>query len=129
MVQSYAPADLGFDATTRIDYVALTNLITFSIVLPDILINQVLRPGDRITITGTGQILEIVRTVSAVTAIARVIAGATANVDVGATVGFTIQQLAHSTKNDIVPKNETELIWQPPLGFFDIEHGIPPGGK
>jgi len=43
--------------------------------------------------------------------------------------GWRIQKIRNAVDNYAVGKETFELIWQPPLGFFDVEHAIPPGGK
>jgi len=42
---------------------------------------------------------------------------------------WRFQKLAHSPSNQACGKNEFEIIWRPPLGFFEVGHAIPPGGQ
>lgn len=51
-----------------------------------------------------------------------------ANNDLGVN-RWRIQKLARSLSNDTVGKNQFELVWRPPLGFFELPHAIPPGGQ
>ena len=43
--------------------------------------------------------------------------------------GWRFQKLRQVHTNQALGKNEFEVIWRPPLGFFDVEHAIPPGGQ
>jgi len=43
--------------------------------------------------------------------------------------GWTIQKLHQAVANRASGKNQFELIWRPPLGFFEVQHAIPPGGS
>ena len=43
--------------------------------------------------------------------------------------GWHFQKLSHASTNDASGANEFEIVWRPPLGFFDVEHAIPPGGQ
>ena len=40
-----------------------------------------------------------------------------------------VQKLSSVATNTALGKNEFEIVWRPPLGFFEIEHAIPPGGQ
>ena len=43
--------------------------------------------------------------------------------------GWHIQKIMHSGNNEARGHSDFEIVWRPPLGFFDIEHAIPPGGE
>jgi len=43
--------------------------------------------------------------------------------------GWRIQKLRQAATNQALGKNQFEIVWRPPLGFFDVEHAIPPGGQ
>ena len=42
---------------------------------------------------------------------------------------WSVQKLQHALDNQARGKNQFEIVWRPPLGFFDVEHAIPPGGQ
>ena len=43
--------------------------------------------------------------------------------------GWTIQKRQASPGNTALGKNQFEIVWRPPLGFFEVDHAIPPGGQ
>ena len=43
--------------------------------------------------------------------------------------GWFIQKLSSAVNNAARGQSTFEIIWRPPLGFFDVEHAIPPGGE
>lgn len=43
--------------------------------------------------------------------------------------GWSFQKLRQATSNQALGKNSFEVIWRPPLGLFDLDHAIPPGGE
>ena len=43
--------------------------------------------------------------------------------------GWHFQKIAQTTTNQALGKNQFEVIWRPPLAFFDVDHAIPPGGE
>jgi hypothetical protein len=116
----------------QVQYAANTNLLTFVVnggADIDLSRRQVLRSGDLILL-GPVQ-LEVVNAISPLIALVRPVGGA-GNADVGldtlAHNHFSVKPIAHSSNNAIIPKNSFEIIWQPPLGFFELTHAIPPGG-
>lgn len=90
-----------------------------------------LRPGDMIVLGGDYEQLEIVRVLTATTAIilnkSSIYNTAVADNNVN-NEHFGVRKLSGATRNDVAHKNSFELIWQPPLGFFDLPHAIPPNG-
>ena len=42
--------------------------------------------------------------------------------------GWEFQKLSSAVNNEARGQSTFEIIWRPPLGFFDVEHAIPPGG-
>jgi hypothetical protein len=46
-----------------------------------------------------------------------------------ASTGWFVRKLNFARRNDAIGKNSFEIIWQPPMGFFDLSHAIPPGGS
>lgn len=122
--------------THQVAYTTEDHLLTFTVnggPPLDIAHQQVLRAGDLVSLGDDGMKLEIVQVLNALHAIARVVAGAHGDVDVENDTldanQFSVQQIAHSTNNGVIPKNSFEIIWQPPLGFFEVTHAIPPGGN
>lgn len=87
---------------------------------------QKLRPGDTILLV-TGEIFVISRALTALTAAVHFVN--TANTAAPGAADFNVFKVSTATQNDAVGKNIQELIWQPPLGFFDVSHAIPPGGN
>jgi hypothetical protein len=132
--QSYDGDTLGMDtANNQVAYTADDRLLTFTVNgggLIDIASDQVLRAGDLVSL-GTSQ-FEVVRVLDGLHALVRCVSGPGGNVDVNnATLTanqFSVQPIAHSSNNAVLPKNSFEIIWQPPLGFFEITNAIPPGG-
>lgn len=93
-----------------------------------------LRSGDRVImldgeeeITAASPVFEVIAVVSALVMNVKII-NHDASADIAAEAGFEIAKLKNTSHNDAVGKNSGELIWQPPLGFFDKQHAIPPGG-
>ena len=43
--------------------------------------------------------------------------------------GWFVQKLSSANNNTARGQSDFEIIWRPPLGFFDVEHAIPPGGE
>lgn len=98
---------------------------------------MMLRPGDRLA--HGALILEVVQVIDATHVLAKCVE-ATAlqgnvnvdqkenEVDVGIN-GWTIQKLSSASNNQARGQSTFEIIWRPPLGFFDIEHAVPPGGR
>ena len=41
---------------------------------------------------------------------------------------WQVQKLSTAANNQARGQSSFEIVWRPPLGFFDIEHAIPPGG-
>ena len=127
---------LGFHPVLhKVAFAAATQILTFSTAdgggdAPplDIQTNQVLRSGDLITLRG--KTLEVVDVLTNLTALVRVVRGSNENVnsDTLQANEFRVQPIALSPSNDVSPKNTVEVVWQPPLGFFDIDHAVPPGG-
>lgn len=117
--------EAGFGAGTTITMIGGENLITFS--TDDIAFGKMaLRPGDVIRAVAGGDGYRVQRIVSATTCTVEPLHDADDNGFAGDE--FTIQKLANATRNDATGKNSFEIIWQPPLGFFDLAHAIPPGG-
>jgi len=95
-----------------------------------------LRPGDRVIQDQAA--LEILEVLSAHRAMATYVKAAPhlgrRSINDGAdpaggTTGWRFQKLCHAQNNEACGKNEFEVLWRPPLGFFDTEHAIPPGGQ
>jgi hypothetical protein len=120
----------GLDAAHyQVAYVTDTHLVTFTVNGGgpiDIAHNQV-RAGDLVSL-GPAK-FEVVEVMDGFHAIVRAVAGAGGNVDVtNATLTankFSVQSIAQSSNNILIPKNSFEIIWRPPLGFFEVMHGIP----
>ena len=47
----------------------------------------------------------------------------------GGIPGWSFQRLRQAYDNQAKNTHQFEIIWRPPLGFFDLEHAIPPGGR
>jgi len=47
----------------------------------------------------------------------------------GGVPGWSVQKLHQALSNQASNKTHFEIMWRPPLGFFDTEHAIPPGGQ
>jgi len=95
-----------------------------------------LRPGDRVI--HQQAVLEILEVLSARTALATYVKAAPnlgrRSINDGADPAggvndWHFQKISQTQNNQACGKNEFEIIWRPPLGFFDIEHAIPPGGQ
>ena len=129
----------GFDQDHLISYNGTTHILTFDengeskIDLEHG--SMALRPGDRF---GRGRFLvEIDHVVDRTHAYAHYVQtnavgrghiGEAGNPDDGLN-GWYVQELHLATNNDSPTSNEFEILWQPPLGFFNVQHGIPPGGQ
>ena len=126
----------GLDAAqNEIEYDAQTQLLTFTVNNGGAINsrhNQVVRPGDLISMLEHK--FEIVHVVDETNAMVRKVSGPEGNVSVSQDTleanQFQIQQIAHSSSNGIIPKNEFELVWQPPwdslnwrMGFLLAENG------
>ena len=93
------------------------------------------RPGDRF-ILGRN-VLEVKNVVDATHAMVDVVATGVAgrgSLDDGGNPpggvhGWSVQKLHHARDNQARGKNQFEIVWRPPLGFFNVEHAIPPGGQ
>lgn len=94
----------------------------------NILIGEMaLRPGDLIIpADGGAPELRILQTKTATTAVVENLSGLKLAAIINSE--FTVQKLNDATRNDVTGANSFELIWQPPLGFFDFEYAIPPNG-
>jgi len=95
-----------------------------------------LRPGDRVI--HERAILEIEEVVSAHAAMAKYIYAAPelgrrsindGGDPAGSVPGWNFQKLCQASTNQACGKNEFEILWRPPLGFFQVDHAIPPGGQ
>lgn len=112
-------------AGTSITYIG--GVLTFTGGTPDILNGPgKLREGDLLTGAGNAIYL-IVRVITATTARVQVQNDVT-TITPGAEA-FTVLKIENASRNDVQGKNSFELVWQPPLGFFDVPHAIPPGGS
>jgi len=132
--EAYDGDVFGMDAAlNQVAYTANDHLLTFTVNgggALDIAYNQVLRAGDLVSLGATQ--LEVVHVVDGLQAIVHCVGGHAGNVDVANGTlthnQFSVQPIARSSHNAVIPKNAFELIWQPPLGFFEVSHAIPPGG-
>jgi len=132
---SLTQVEAGFDILNSMEYEADTNLVLFNqnAAVPVVNIQfgpEALRPGDLIApaLVAAGPTLQIVTIVSPILAIAKPVGGTAGNTDILDAVAFTVKKIADSQKNDTPHKNSFECVWQPPLGLFDKQHAIPPGG-
>ena len=127
------PESFGFQSTVhKVKYTAATQSLTFSSAggAPlDVRHNQVLRYGDLISLQG--KTFEVLHVEDGTHVLVRLVSGNQEDVgeDTLARHGLSIHPISLSPSNCVVPKSTTQIVWQPPLGFFDVEHGIPPGGS
>jgi len=132
-----------FHAEHRLRYERDTQLITFDANGHEAIDVQygvmALRIGDRLC--HGALVYEVVRTVDATHALVTCVnADAEGNrnvdqkdpdapdVDIGV-ADWYIQKLSSASNNEATGQSHFEIIWRPPLGFFDVEHAIPPGGE
>ena len=132
-----------FDVQHRLQYAAATKLVTFDANGQGAIDVQhgvmSLRPGDRLRHGDT--VLQVLQIIDATHALVECEgSGVNGNQDVNqpgagddappvGVNGWLIQKLSSATNNVARGQDSFELIWRPPLGFFDIEHAIPPGGS
>lgn len=136
----------GFTPTASFQYTVNTNIIE---VIADNANNNFLigpmavRPGDRFvvrTIVAATDpveytddfVLEILHVNTKARLLTKVISGTQATItndNVPSQAKVWWQRLSPVASNCALQKNEGELIWQPPLGFFDKQHALPPGGN
>ena len=129
----------GFRDTHTIRYNNNTNLLHFYAVGGQALDIQhgpmALRRGDRV-IHGT-HVMQIKSIIDAQNAFVELVecgehGHESINAEdevLGGVTGWFVQKLQHALDNQAGGKNQFELVWRPPLGFFDVEHAIPPGGQ
>ena len=94
-----------------------------------------LRPGDRLK--RGARILEITHLVDATHGMARFVTCSEVGRGpihdgqnpAGGLNGWFIQKIKQAHGNRAVGKNQFEIVWRPPLGFFELPHAIPPGGQ
>lgn len=86
---------------------------------------QYLGPGDIVTIDGTHVYQITSPPVSATGTFALPLATIA---DQGPDP-YTVQKMQHKTCNQAMQKSNFELIWKPPMGWFELPHAIPPGGS
>ena len=132
-------AQAGFDANLLIGYHTPSQLMVFDdngVGNIDILHGvMAVRPGDRF-VRGEN-VLEIKHVINATRAMVDVVAtGAAGRCTIdngenpaGGVNGWSVQKLQHARDNQARGKNQFEIVWRPPLGFFNVEHAIPPGGQ
>lgn len=123
----------GFDPATDCKYTVGDDVIEFKTGANIDIVKgpMALRAGDKITSpTVAGDVdCIILKIISATKASVRPQGGDAGKKDwVGARTDFRVHKLAFASRNDVSGSNQFEIIWQPPLGFFDYEFAIPPGG-
>lgn len=119
----------GFDAASTIAWTILTGQLTLGGAADDWQFGKpALRAGDIVIIGGVAeQAFEIINIISPTVAQAKSVNNDKV-ADIAAAQANIFNKLKESSHNDITGKNSGELVWQPPLGFFDKQHAIPPGG-
>ena len=129
----------GFDANHLLRYNANSFIVTVDdngMGAVDILNGPMaLRPGDRL-LRGDSA-LEVLSVVDATHCLALFVKSNQVGRDQihdgqnppGGINGWRIQKLQQARDNQARGKNQFEIVWRPPLGFFHVEHAIPPGGQ
>ena len=120
----YTPANLNWAANPQLSFVENTRTLTFTNM--NIMTTERLDAGDIIeTATHAFKITEIQNTTQA---FAQVELGAPGNV-AGPDAILILHKINVASSNTIQAASSFECIWQPPLGFFDLPHAVPPGGE
>lgn len=134
-------AQAGFDILNTVRYNASTHLATFAEnggANVDILNGAMsLRCGDRLCRNNV--VLEIQRVIDPHTALCTMVCNTHGNVNVEEKDednnviegynGWDVQRICESQENIALGKNCHEIVFQPPLGFFEMTHAVPPGGS
>ncbi len=119
----------GFDALNSVDILTGENIADFTpnagAAIDIVNGKMALRPGDLIQVAAGSQ-YEVIRVINGTQATVKFLDAPLDTIGVAA-VDFFILPLNHASRNDAVGKNSFELIWQPPLGFFDRMQALPPG--
>ena len=132
-------AQAGFDQNHTIQYNTGRQVVRFDAnggPAVDILNGSMaLRQGDRLCCMQ--KTLEVQHIIDATRALALVVkSGQHGRGDIdngqnppGGVHGWTVQKISHALDNTAPGKNVFKSLWRPPLGFFAVEHAIPPGGQ
>ena len=140
---AYAPPvtkiQAGFDANHRVQYNAGSLVLSFQANGgPDIDVlhgSMALRRGDRIHCQH--QVLQVQHVIDATRALVDVVQSnyqGRQDIDNGlnppaGVLFWTVQRISDALDNEASGTNVFESLWRPPLGFFALEHAIPPGGQ
>ena len=137
----YAPpvpkTEVGFHNNHRLVYNAENLVLTFqSNGGPDLDLrngSMALRPGDRVQCQQ--KVLQVRHVIDGTRALADVVhSNQQGRDDIGLHLdagvdAWSVQRISAALDNESTNDNAFETLWRPPLGFFAVEHAIPPGGQ